>query len=59
MSPSRSSTGTFAEHVAFGDGAAVMTAPSRVFYSDDGHTFVPALLVTYDDGVALIGGITR
>ncbi len=33
----------FAERMAFGDGVTVMTARSRVFYSTDGHTFVPAL----------------
>jgi hypothetical protein len=33
----------FAERMAFGDGVTVMTARSRVFFSNDGHTFVPAL----------------
>jgi len=33
----------FAEDMAFGDGVTVMTARSQVFFSTDGHTFVPAL----------------
>ena len=33
----------FIERMAFGDGVTVMTARSRVFFSTDGHTFVPAL----------------
>lgn len=33
----------FAERMAFGDGITVMTARSRVFFSTDGHIFVPAL----------------
>ncbi len=33
----------FAERMAFGDGVTVMTARSRVFFSTDGHIFVPAL----------------
>jgi hypothetical protein len=33
----------FIERMAFGDGVTVMTARSRVFFSTDGHIFVPAL----------------
>lgn len=33
----------FAEHMAFGEDITVMTVRSRVFFSADGHTFVPAL----------------
>lgn len=33
----------FAERMAFGQDVTVMTARSRVFFSLDGHTFVPAL----------------
>ncbi|MCJ7780158.1 MAG: hypothetical protein MUQ27_04980, partial [Acidimicrobiia bacterium] len=33
----------FVERMAFGDGVTVMTARSRVFFSTDGHIFVPAL----------------
>lgn len=33
----------FAERMAFGDGVTVMTARSRVFFSIDGVTFIPAV----------------
>jgi hypothetical protein len=33
----------FAERMAFGDGVTVVTARSRVFFSTDRHTFIPAV----------------